>query len=195
MDEKNSHKKKIGSRIKIIRNELGLTMNEFGEKFNPPASDSIVSRWERGISSPKSERLKKIAELGNVSTFYLTTGKKAVLDLSADEKGKISKSVNDSLNNFTEDNREYINKEIERIRTSKLDFVETVYLIHVLNFLKYSDKEDALTLTDIIILFNRSIEINEDDSFTQEELNNFIDRELKGIEESLRKRFNYQGGE
>jgi len=191
MDEKNSHKKKIGSRIKIIRNELGLTMNEFGKKFNPPASDSIVSRWERGISSPKSERLKKIAELGNVSTFYLTTGKKAIIDLSADEKGKLSKSMKESFSKFTEDNREYINKEIERIRTNKLDYVETIYLINVLNFLKYSDKEDALTLTSIIRMINSSIEINEDASFTQEELNNFIDGELKDIEEFLRKRFNY----
>ncbi|MFD1416846.1 helix-turn-helix domain-containing protein [Oceanobacillus jeddahense] len=75
-DEKELQKKKIGSRIRVIRNELGLTMKEFGEKIDPPASDSIVSRWERGKSLPNNERLNAIAELGNVSISYLITGQK-----------------------------------------------------------------------------------------------------------------------
>lgn len=70
----------LGERIKHIRIELGLTMKEFGEKFNPPASDSIVSRWERGISSPNSKRLKSIAELGNVSARYLTLGNEELVN-------------------------------------------------------------------------------------------------------------------
>ena len=75
---KNQSKKvqnqQVGKRIKAIRKELGLTMKEFGEKFDPPASDSIVSRWENGINMPNNERLQKISELGNVSIHYLILG-------------------------------------------------------------------------------------------------------------------------
>lgn len=68
----------IGARIKDIRISLGLTMKDFGKKFDPPASDSIVSRWERGVNLPNNERLKRIAELGNVPVLYLLEGKDAV---------------------------------------------------------------------------------------------------------------------
>ncbi|MEG0285987.1 MAG: helix-turn-helix transcriptional regulator [Vagococcus sp.] len=55
----------LGQKIKLIRIEKGLTMEEFGKLFKPVASDSIVSRWERDISTPINHRLKRIAELGN----------------------------------------------------------------------------------------------------------------------------------
>ena len=55
--------KLTGESIKQTRIEKGMTMKEFGKLFNPPASDSIVSRWERGISEPNAERMKKIKEI------------------------------------------------------------------------------------------------------------------------------------
>jgi transcriptional regulator with XRE-family HTH domain len=189
MAEKDLQKKKIGSRIKLIRNELGLTMKEFGEKFDPPASDSIVSRWERGISSPNNERLKRIAELGNISMLYLTTGKKAIRDLSDNEKREFVKDMRDSLKKSNQLAEESLKKELEHIQSSELDLVETTYLINALSFLKYSDKDDVITLASIIRMLNSSVEVNEDDSVTKEEINNFINGELKDIEKFLKKRF------
>lgn len=70
------NKEDVGKRIYMIRKSLGDTMKEFGNRIgNPPASDSIVSRWEKGKSLPNNERLKKIAELGKTSVEYLLTGK------------------------------------------------------------------------------------------------------------------------
>ena len=46
-------------------------MAEFGEMFEPQASDSIVSRWEKSISTPNAKRIEKIAELGNVTVDEL----------------------------------------------------------------------------------------------------------------------------
>lgn len=60
-------KQAIGKRIRSIRLGEGKNTREFGEMFTPHASDSIVSRWESGKSIPNNERLKKIAELGNMS--------------------------------------------------------------------------------------------------------------------------------
>lgn len=71
----NINKSEVGKRVFSIRKSLGLTMKEFGERMgNPVASDSIVSRWEKGISLPNNERLKKIAELGKISVDELLYG-------------------------------------------------------------------------------------------------------------------------
>ena len=60
-----------GKEIKSIRIQRGETMKEFGSNFNPTASDSFLSRWERAINLPNNERLKKIAELANISVNEL----------------------------------------------------------------------------------------------------------------------------
>lgn len=79
--------KEIGYSIKLIRKQLGLTMEEFGYLFDPPASQSIVSRWEKGVSVPNNQRMKRISELGNTT----------VADLIFDNKVLIPKAVYDIL--------------------------------------------------------------------------------------------------
>ncbi|MEE6635316.1 helix-turn-helix domain-containing protein [Limosilactobacillus pontis] len=74
----------LGKRIKSIREELGKNQTEFGELFEPTAPKSAVSRWEHG-GSPNKRRLKRIAELGEVSVDYLINGP----SLSDDEIDKI----------------------------------------------------------------------------------------------------------
>lgn len=72
-------KKDLGQRIKEIRLNKGKNLREFGEivgkELNEkPISDSIVSRWEKGISKPNPDRIKKIAEIGDVSVEKLLYG-------------------------------------------------------------------------------------------------------------------------
>lgn len=70
----------IGLRIKSIRLAKGLNLREFGEEISKLTkekkyiSDSIVSRWEKGVSIPNAKRLKAIAEYGNVSINFLLYG-------------------------------------------------------------------------------------------------------------------------
>ncbi|MDT2759847.1 MULTISPECIES: helix-turn-helix domain-containing protein [Enterococcus] len=75
------NKEEVGQRISIIRKKLGLTMDEFGRKING-ASKSNVSKWESGSSLPNNERLKKIAEEGEVSVAYLLAGEKQEISYS-----------------------------------------------------------------------------------------------------------------
>jgi len=63
--------KHVGFRIKLIRKQLGLTMEEFSKKFSPSADKSNVSRWEKNKALPSNERLSKIAELGNTTVEEL----------------------------------------------------------------------------------------------------------------------------
>lgn len=60
----------LGKKIKKIRLEHGLNLREFGEKINN-SSDSLVSRWEKGHSIPRQDRLKKIAEFTNITVEEL----------------------------------------------------------------------------------------------------------------------------
>lgn len=55
--------KEVGKRIRSIRNQLGMTTNEFGNLFNPPASKGTVSKWENGRYLPNNERLKIISDI------------------------------------------------------------------------------------------------------------------------------------
>lgn len=54
----------LGERIKLIRLENGLTMEEFGKKFN--TSKGTVNNWEKGRNKPNKKNMKTIAELGGI---------------------------------------------------------------------------------------------------------------------------------
>lgn len=67
-------RKAIGIRIKSIRQSRGMTLEEFGRLFE--ASKGNVLTWEKGISAPSNARLKKIADLGNITVEELLYGNK-----------------------------------------------------------------------------------------------------------------------
>ena len=67
------NKKAIGERIKLIRLEKGLTLEEFGKFFN--AGKGRVSTWENGKCMPCPKRLKKLAEISGKSMEYILEGK------------------------------------------------------------------------------------------------------------------------
>ncbi|KGL42105.1 XRE family transcriptional regulator [Listeria sp. SHR_NRA_18] len=62
-----ARKKSVGKNIKSIRLSLGVTLEQFSQMFTPPTTPSIVSKWERGVSLPKPDRLKQIAEISGQS--------------------------------------------------------------------------------------------------------------------------------
>lgn len=66
----NIDKKALGLRIRAIRQEKGMTLEEFGKLFG--AGKGLVSRWENGLSVPSPERIKLIAKVGDktVSELY-----------------------------------------------------------------------------------------------------------------------------
>ena len=59
----------IGRRIKEISLEKGMTTKEFGKLFG--ATDSNVTSWEKGRTSPTPERLKAIAKIGDTTVEEL----------------------------------------------------------------------------------------------------------------------------
>ena len=72
--EKEIDTEDLGNRIKSIRLEKAMNLREFGFYIDK-ASDSIVSRWEKGKSLPNAKRLKLIANAGGISVDELLYGK------------------------------------------------------------------------------------------------------------------------
>lgn len=62
----------VGNRIKQLRLNFGMTLEEFGEKFK--TSKSTVYNWERGRNLPNKENLKLIADIGDISVNELLYG-------------------------------------------------------------------------------------------------------------------------
>lgn len=68
----NIDKKLVGERIKNVRQQKGMTLEEFGKMFG--ASKSNVRSWEIGKNLPNPERLKTIAKLADISVNTLLYG-------------------------------------------------------------------------------------------------------------------------
>lgn len=60
-----------GDKIKEIRLGLYLSMDEFGRRIDERAKSGTVSNWETGKNLPNKERLRRIAELGNITVEQL----------------------------------------------------------------------------------------------------------------------------
>ena len=67
--------KEVGKRIRSLRQEKGLTMEEFGN-FIDKANKGAVGNWERGDNLPNNARLKMIAQFGEISVNELLYGTK-----------------------------------------------------------------------------------------------------------------------
>jgi transcriptional regulator len=67
-------KKAVGARIRAIREDIGMTMVEFGEWLE--TTQSAVSNWERGENLPNKYRIKRIATIGKISVQDLLHGVK-----------------------------------------------------------------------------------------------------------------------
>ena len=62
--------KTMGLRIKSKRNELGLTMEELGDRLG--VQRQAINKWEKGeVQNIKRSYIKKMAELFNVSPAWL----------------------------------------------------------------------------------------------------------------------------
>ncbi|EOI55591.1 MULTISPECIES: helix-turn-helix domain-containing protein [Enterococcus] len=65
--------KKIGMRIKSIRNSFGCTMEKFGQLIGG-ASKTAVNNWEHGSRMPSKEKLELIAIIGRTSISWILYG-------------------------------------------------------------------------------------------------------------------------
>ena len=68
-DEQKHGRSVLGRKIGSIRLEKGMTTKEFGKLFG--STDTNVTSWEQGSYLPNGERLKMIAQLGELTVDEL----------------------------------------------------------------------------------------------------------------------------
>lgn len=66
-------KKKIGERIKQIRNAGRWSLKDFGE-IVLNASKGTVSNWEHGVNVPNKKRIERLARIGNKNIDWILYG-------------------------------------------------------------------------------------------------------------------------
>ena len=74
MDQKKMDQKKIGSFLKELHKEKGITQEEFAEMLY--VSGRTVSRWETGTNMPDISLLVDIAEIFDVSIPEIINGER-----------------------------------------------------------------------------------------------------------------------
>lgn len=60
-----------GEKLRQLRIQHNLTMEQFGAIFSPPISRSVVANWEANRNFPNTERLITISNHFDISTDYL----------------------------------------------------------------------------------------------------------------------------
>lgn len=150
----------LGKRIKTIRINLGLTMEEFIERVDGKSGklrSGTVNNWENGKNAPNKKRLATIAKLGNVSVEYLIHGpnlKKArnvaemfeKLDTDLGKKGSVPNFEDklETIKSFTE-------SFISESNSTSLDF-----LIGMLGLgLQVNEVRDPLLTSYVIDLMDK----------------------------------------
>lgn len=102
------HPKKIGERIKFLRESLGLTQTEFAAKLR--REPGTISRWERGdFAMHLDRRLREIIEATGVSREWLRSG---VGEMSLESERLVKPLASIVAENATPYRAEAINAEI-----------------------------------------------------------------------------------
>ena len=78
--------KKVGEQIAALRNDIGLTQTELGERIG--VSFQAVSKWERGETLPDVALLPNLAKILETSVDFILMGGEKIVEY----KGKISVS-------------------------------------------------------------------------------------------------------
>lgn len=188
-------KKLFGKRLKALRLEKGMTLEEFGNKV-VNSNKSVVSKWENGVSLPNPERLRIIAEYFDTTVEELLEPqpifKNRIKQLRNEQNislEQLSEALNvslDSLNKY-EKGKSYpqlgLIKEIAdyfKVSENYLTFYSDIKdypikntedIINILDLLKsnkiYYDDLSTNTLLSISYLYysNKSLFLNNEDYY------------------------------
>lgn len=102
------NQKKIGSFLKELRKEMGITQEEFAEKLD--VSSRTISRWETGANMPDISLLVNIAEIFNVSIPEIINGER-----KSESMEKEVKKVAEAMSNYAGAEKSVILKRVKLI--------------------------------------------------------------------------------
>ncbi len=125
---------KIGSFLKMLRNEKGLTQEELAEILN--VSSRSISRWENGKNMPDISLLVQLAELYGVEIPEMIDGER-----KSEKMNEEIKEVAEKISDYAETDKE---NTIKRIRNQSLMGVVALAVYFVLEFFEVADMNPIL---------------------------------------------------
>lgn len=136
--------KEFGERVQTIRKKLGMNMRQFANAIDDKASAGTVSNWEYGKNMPNAQRIKRIAELGNVTIEYLEHGKIEINETKNMELLKMAVKEAKLKTDTT------LIENLDDLNASDLSFVQKNLLNSVFAFMNDSTDLQIFHLNDII---------------------------------------------
>ncbi|MCT2882633.1 helix-turn-helix domain-containing protein [Lentilactobacillus buchneri] len=123
----------LGTRLKQLRNEKGLTQEELGKKIN--VSKASISLYEKNMREPSRESLLTFANYFDVTTDYLlgnTTSRQGKAPDWADEQDKndLKKFLEENENSMTYGGENLTDEEREQVK----HVLEGVFWKHQRNY-------------------------------------------------------------
>lgn len=164
----------IGSKILTIRNELGLSKQEFANKVGKDISVKNINNWEQGLLLPSNENLKVISKLGN-------TVPDEIIKQEPELKGWLS--MTEEIKKYQPD--DFIDEYVKKM--DGLDWHSSLTFTALLSLMEHlPDNKNGVNLNKI--LFHLIADL--DSYFVADDINNLdhgkteIQKELKNLLES-----------
>lgn len=163
----------VGKRIKIIRQNLGLSMDEFAKRINSKAKSGTVSNWETGKNLPNNTRLKKISELGNVTIDFLLYGNSMTELTSDNEAHEPLKQLLHFLGLSEDSPKKAIDNKLTQFLSSFFESDEDDNPVNITIVPPPDSKQKSISITETdLILLKKYKKLN---SEKKKQLNDFAD--------------------
>lgn len=156
--ENKMNQQKIGSFLKMLRNEKGITQENLAEQFG--VSSRTVSRWENGNNMPDISILVEIAEFYDVDIREIIDGERKSENMTEETKEVLVKTAE-----YTSLEKEKFLKSLKGIVAIGLVAFTFIYMVVISGITKLQgwgkDAVIVLSFVGMIILFNGMIKINQ----------------------------------
>ena len=152
------NQQKIGSFLKKLRNEKGITQEILAEQFG--VSSRTVSRWENGNNMPDISILVEVAEFYDVDIREIIDGERKSENMTQETKEVLAKTAE-----YTSLEKEKFLKSLKGIVAIGLVAFTFIYMVVISGITKLQgwgkDAVIVLSFVGMIILFNGMIKINQ----------------------------------
>ena len=152
------NQQKIGSFLKTLRNEKGITQENLAEQFG--VSSRTVSRWENGNNMPDISILVEVAEFYDVDIREIIDGERISENMTQETKEVLAKTAE-----YTSLEKEKFLKSLKGIVAIGLVAFTVIYMVVISGITKLQgwgkDAVIVLSFVGMIILFNGMIKINQ----------------------------------
>lgn len=150
--------KKIGSFLKKLRNEKGITQEHLAEQFG--VSNRTVSRWENGNNMPDISILVEISQFYDVDIREIIDGERKSENMTNETKEVLEKTAE-----YTSLEKEKFLKILKVIVALGLVAFTYIYMVSIsgITQLQGWSKDSFITLSFIgmLVLFSGLIKINQ----------------------------------